>query len=697
MRLRQPIQCSALGLLLAFAIFTGRSVAQTLSPAFDTLTNAAQVRSLNADVVAQARPVLLRGVVISDEASPRERAVIIADQTAGIYVLAAKNIFASCHRGDLLEITGVTDPGEFAPIVRAHSIRKLGRSAIPPPRHVTYQELISGAMDAQWVEISGVVRRRLDPAAPGFDIWRLVIAMDGGSVSVRVPIPVDPLVRVDAEVRLSGICLYQFNQKRQVLTPVVQVARGGPIRVEKDAPAEPYDLPVRPANSLLLFTPDSAVGHRIHVHGIVTYSQSDSFIWIRDQSSGLRLQTYQHPINLHPGDEIDALGFPSYGSMSPVLEDASFRKTGSGPPPVPHSFTNFNEAFDHEDDLVATDALLTDIQPTVDGAAFTLSLTGAVFKAILKFLPEQRILPAWQAGSKVRIAGICSVGHDSLRPIMGIWHPQTFQLQLRSPEDLIVIEPPPWWTSRHIILLLGIALSGLLLASSIVTLLARRRLNEQSRQRAMAEAEFAAILAERNRMAREIHDTLAQGLVATSVQLRLAKKQATGAPDPLNQYLDTAQQLVRGSLEEARNSIWNMRSQVLETGDLSGALKNILKQMAEGTELKTSFETTGRVRRLAPVVENNCLRVGQAAITNATKHAQAKEIKVRLDYDEKFLRLIVTDDGRGFDPAQLSRSEGGFGLVGMRERATGMKATLDIRSAAGQGAEIQLCVPLSGD
>src|ERR1700744_1239928 len=105
----------------------------------------------------------------------------------------------------------------------------------------------------------------------------------------------------------------------------------------------------------------------------------------------------------------------------------------------------------------------------------------------------------------------------------------------------------------------------------MVMLAARRRLREQAVQRAMAEAEFTAILAERNRLAREIHDTLAQGLVATSVQLRLARKELNGDTTPVRQHLDSAQQLVRQSLQEARNTIWNMRSQVLENGDLVGA------------------------------------------------------------------------------------------------------------------------------
>jgi signal transduction histidine kinase len=250
---------------------------------------------------------------------------------------------------------------------------------------------------------------------------------------------------------------------------------------------------------------------------------------------------------------------------------------------------------------------------------------------------------------------------------------------------------------KHTAYVLTCASVGLLIAIAAIVLQSRTRLQEQAHRRAMAEAEFATILTERNRVAREIHDTLAQGLVATSVQLRLAKKSAANDPDSMGHHLDAAQQLVRDSLEEARNSIWNMRSQVLETGDLVSALKGILKQMADGVELRTHFEVAGRARRFSPVIENNVLRFGQEAITNAVKHAEAKHLNVMLEFGEKHFQLRVWDDGRGFDPSQPPPSTGSFGLMGMKERAAELKGELKIRSGRGEGAEVSLSVPLAGE
>jgi signal transduction histidine kinase len=341
--------------------------------------------------------------------------------------------------------------------------------------------------------------------------------------------------------------------------------------------------------------------------------------------------------------------------------------------------------------------ILTQIQSFLNGMSLTLDMEGQLFHAVLKTSSDQHDHPNWQTGAKVRITGICAFVHDDAQLSFGIWQPTSFQILLRSPADLKILKPPSWWTHRHITMILCTATGALMLIIGVVVMFSRHRLRQQQRHRQMAEAEFAAILSERNRMAREIHDTLAQGLVATLVHLRLVKKQICNGGASVTQHLDDAQQLVQESLEEARSSIWNMRSQVLENSDLAGALEGILRQLSGGSAVQTSLAVTGNARRLAPVVENNLLRVGQEAITNATRHARATRIAVTLDFAESQFRLMVRDDGRGFDAGQPPPGEGGFGLVGIRERAAQLNGELRIRSAPGGGTEISLSVPLPAD
>jgi signal transduction histidine kinase len=657
------------------------------------LTNAAQILDLSASQASLDIPVQLHGVVV-DESAPREHAVILADESGGIYVFAATNLFAPFHRKDVLDIKGVTSAGQFAPCVRATEVRKVGWTNPPPPRPATYQQLITGALDAQYIKIRGVVRECW-PARPGDDTWRIVLFADGGIIPVRVPLPQDPQVQVDAEVTIEAVCLYEFNQRRQAISPVLQVTHGVSIQVNKPAPSNPYAAPIRSSASLLQYSHEIPYGHRVHVRGVVTCSEPGSLVWIRDESSGLRIQTRQTD-ELHPGDEIDVLGFPGYGSSIPILEDAVYRKIGMLPSPPPFALTNPLEAYDHQDDLVSIKARLTEIQPVLNGLVLNLMQSNTVFKAVLNLSLNSRQLPSWQPGSWVRVVGICDVIYNSSTPVMGIWHPQSFQILLRSPADLVVLEAPSWWTATHLMFLLSIFAGGSLGVAGGVALLARRRLNEQARRRTMAEAEFAAILAERNRLAREIHDTLAQGLAATSVQLQLAKVHMNGVAGPARQHLEVAEELVRNSLEEARNSIWNMRPQVLETSSLSGALKSILEKLSEGVLRETHLDVTGRERRLAAVIETNILRIGQEAIANAVNHAAAHTLHVKLHFGEKDFSLIVSDDGKGFDPNNPPPSKGGFGLVGMRERARALNGKLTIHAAPNQGTQVNLWVPLAG-
>jgi len=686
---------AAISLLPAMVMDVSAGPATTLPRlANPVLTNAAQILKLTAAQAARAIPVKLRGVVI-DESQPREHALILADQSASVYLLAITNLFAPYHQKDLLEISGFTSQGEFAPCVVTTKAQKLGDSPLPAARPVTYQQLITGALDAQFVQITGVVRRSL-PASEGDETWRIVLAADGGAIQVRIPVPQDPLVQADAEVTLQAVCLYEFNQKRQALSPVLQVPRGLSVHILRPSPENPYAVPMQSLSSPLQFSPEIPYGHRIHVHGIVTCSQAHSLVWIRDESSSLRIQTSQGD-DLQPGDEVDVLGFPSYGSSTPVLEDAIYRKLGTLTAPAPVTLTNASEAYNHQDDLVSMTAMLTEIRPVINGLALTLDEGNTVFKASLKYPLKPNVQPSWRVGSLVRVSGICDVVYDSSKPVMGIWHPESFQILLRSPADLTIIKWPPWWNGRHILYLLGLFTGGSLLASGVVMLSARRRLHEQAHRRAMAEVEFAAILSERNRLAREIHDTLAQGFTATLLQLQLVRLHSAGDLNSMRQHVDKAENLIRDGLNEARKSIWQMNPQALETGDLADALEDILKQLAGGIVADPHFEVVGRKHRLPPIVESNILRLGQEAITNAVKHAQAKQLNVKLEFGENQLSLVVADNGSGFDAANPPPSEGGFGLLGMKGRANELNGRLTICSAPNQGTEITLCVPLTGD
>jgi ligand-binding sensor domain-containing protein/signal transduction histidine kinase len=209
-------------------------------------------------------------------------------------------------------------------------------------------------------------------------------------------------------------------------------------------------------------------------------------------------------------------------------------------------------------------------------------------------------------------------------------------------------------------------------------------------------ARFGAVLQERNRIAREIHDNLAQEILGISVQLEIVARQMPVSLDAARTHLDRARSLVRSSVAEARRYVWDLRSQSLDERDLPAALAEMTRRLTAESSVQTHFHVGGTFRPLAPPVENNLLRIGQEAVGNAVRHAQARTISVSLDFDAREVRLGVKDDGRGFDPRAYDDGAGGhFGLVGMRERAEQMGGSAVVTSAHGEGTEVVVRIPIA--
>jgi signal transduction histidine kinase len=212
-------------------------------------------------------------------------------------------------------------------------------------------------------------------------------------------------------------------------------------------------------------------------------------------------------------------------------------------------------------------------------------------------------------------------------------------------------------------------------------------LAEQSRQ--------AAILEERNRMARDIHDTLAQGFTGVIVQLEAVEDAiACCRRKEANKHLQRAGELARWSLNEARRSVHALRPQALQGANFWEALKGVIKNTTAGTALHTTFNVRGKMRHLPLAWQENLLHIGQEALTNALKYAHPRNFETRLTFNTKELRLQLRDDGDGF---KIKDRHDGFGLAGMRERVEQMGGTLKINSARGKGTDVTVVLPLNGE
>jgi two-component system, NarL family, sensor kinase len=212
------------------------------------------------------------------------------------------------------------------------------------------------------------------------------------------------------------------------------------------------------------------------------------------------------------------------------------------------------------------------------------------------------------------------------------------------------------------------------------------------RARLFARSTRLGAVEERNRLAREIHDTLAQGLAATALQLEsadaLLDADSEGAHEPLRRALS----LTRSNLEEARRSVLDLRAAPLEGRPLSEALKALVDRWEAETGINARYGAVNGSRPLPPSVEAALYRICQEALTNVARHAKAGRATVQLVATPDRVRLVVEDDGRGFDASEVSEDR--HGIVGMRERAEMLGGSLQVRSEPGAGTRIEATVPV---
>jgi signal transduction histidine kinase len=207
--------------------------------------------------------------------------------------------------------------------------------------------------------------------------------------------------------------------------------------------------------------------------------------------------------------------------------------------------------------------------------------------------------------------------------------------------------------------------------------------------------EFSLVLGERVRVSREIHDTLLQSLVGVALQLD-ALSEAASPIDSLKEALATTRREVEEYIRETRQSIWNLRSPKLDRGDLAAALRQTGDRVTSGTPVQFTLTATGQTRRLDTNVEQQLLRIGEQAVLNSVRHANATQVHLKLQYDGDAVLLRVSDNGRGFDATELDGEHSHhYGLIGMKERTQQAGGELSIVTHPGGGTAVEIVIPVA--
>lgn len=668
--------------------------AATNAPLLPTLTTAEEVHRLPRIEAKRAYPVKIRGVVTGVESA--FHALIVQDASRGLYFNISNVVqdiarspdspmTNSVQAGDFVEVAGATDPGFFAPNVLAEKMVRLGLGQLPEPIHPTWDQLLNGSMDAQFVEIQGVVSAATN--------WSVSLLTPSGVIQVIVTRDGrrtgELATYLNSMITLRGVLLAQWNRLTHQVT-VGEIRICDPVVVvDRAATADVFDVPRRTPSELLLFDPRASLFQRVCVSGqIVHLGEEESFLMAG--SNGLRFVANELD-GIQVGDKVDVSGLPELGGASPVLRDAVVRKTGHAllPKAIQLTSTNLNNA-EWDSTRVCVEGELIGQRETPKEITLDMQSEGGRFVARLASgYQASRSLPK---GCQLELTGVFVVrNQNKISDARGA----LFELLLDSPANIRVLARPPWWTPRRLATMVGLLISVLVASALWITQLRRRvdqrtmQLEEQIQQRQLIE-QHRAMEHERARIAKDLHDELGSSLTEVSL-LASIPVTAQNAQTHINQVGAKAKQMV-GSLDEI---VWAMNPKHDSLDSVGKYFCLYADRILALAGIKLLLRGDPRLpnQALNPIHRHELFLAFKEALNNVVRHSGATEVSLGLRIINGKVRVSLIDNGRGFKP--VAPVENRNGLTNMRARLEKMGGRFSISSTKGQGTVLRFYAPLN--
>ena len=434
---------------------------------------------------ARAHPVHLRATVTYYDAhiDLRHAAMFVCDRSGCIFVRISQVPESPYHVGDLIEIIGVTAPGDYAPVIDPTRIRVVGRGSLPARGiRATIPTLLTGSMDGQWVEIEGVIHSvhatqnnvTVDLATPQGAVSAISVRQEG----------TDYETLIDALVRLRGNAAPMFNRKRQLAGVHLFFPSLDTVGILRPSPADPFAVPLESIVDLLQFAPGVELRHRVRVQGRVTLQWPGRMLCIQQGSDGMCVQATQSTV-VHPGELVDLIGFPAVSNYKPTLEDVSFRISAAPSTVVSARPLAASQALaeNHDGELVQIEGELLGQDRATGNLTLMLRAGKFLIPAILPRDPGTSASASWKDGSRLQVTGICNVqvNSDSTNDSEGAVRPDSVQILLRSPGDIRILATPSWWTARNALAVLAIV-ALLAFGAFAWVIILRQRVRQQTRE-----------------------------------------------------------------------------------------------------------------------------------------------------------------------------------------------------------------------
>ncbi|WP_353568886.1 ATP-binding protein [Haloferula sargassicola] len=646
-----------------------------------------QIRRLQPDEASQARPVTVSGVITM--AAPEF--LVIQDPTGGVYVrYASRDSVGHPRVGECWEIDGVTDPGDFSPMLRGAEARYGSRAPLPEPARPSWEQIVSGGLDAEMVELEGAI-------VSAGEHQMVLLTRDGDltlNFSRFYPPPYDPADEAamrslaGSVVRLRGVftATWAWNTG-QVIAGNIYLGNAR-MSIEAAASDEPFEAPRMKAADLLLFTSHTSRFRRVRVPGTLLSVQAPE-LFVTDGTAAFRA-VCEDTADLAPGDRIEVAGFPRLGGPSPVLMDARIRRTGKGPlpPPEPVSPSDLPDpTLDASRvELVAT--VLSD-SPRERGRVLELRSGGQRF--VVRMPEASKNSKALGRDSTVKVAGVY-VAASSPRA-------EPFELLVGHAADLTVLQRGPWWTTRHTVMVLATLTGALLLALGWVHGLRRtvahrsRQLAEEieGRQRVERHREMER---ERTRVARDLHDELGSKLTEAGILTSLIKRRDLPEAKK-SDYLNRLDGVCHGLVTGLDEIVWAVNPAYDSVTDLAGYFSMFAQRFLElaGIRCRLNIERSTDGHPLEAARRHDLFLAFKEALTNVVRHSGAAEVKLKIGVEDGWLEVAIADDGCGFEEGNAR--PGSDGLAGMKGRMEGLGGVCFIESGPGRGTTVRFRLKLN--
>jgi signal transduction histidine kinase len=645
-----------------------------------TYRTAASVLSLPYDVAVKGGFAKLKGTITLSTPV----GVVLQDYTGGIWVDCCNKSKNPPVVGDVVTVVGTVGPGAYSPEIEKTTVNIDGHGPLPRPRNVSFVQLSSGQEDAQYVAIEGIVRTitlRNDAlnAAPTEGAL-LTVDMPEGRIDVALPTQYYNAASglIGAKVRITATALARKNDDTQATGVLLVAPDISYLKVLCPGPNDLFSARMVPIGALLRYRSHTDYFHRIRLRGTLTYYEQGRRLILQDGSRAIEVIPADSQ-SLRIGDSIETVGFPTPEAAGPVLRDAVTRRLAQGPPLAPVPIT-LQEALAsrYRSCLVSLHLRLVRV---ISEPTRTLLLLESGHDLTTAELDANIAIPTWlRPGSDLRLNGINMLTVEGGIGYLNYRDTTVHSvLLLQSLDDISLISPATWWNQTRLLSL--IVVLGILLTSFLVLLMYVQ----------LKRWKVESTLRERERLARDVHDTLAQSFAGVGFQLQVIRRAIITGDENLLHHVDTARDLVQFSHREARKSLVPSISEESVGTDLLSSLNEKAQALVKNGPIKIEASSTGSIRAIPSDVKMQLFRIGQEAIANAIRHADPTQLAISVEYEDSLVRLKVIDDGRGF----LIRGDLlGFGIRGMRKRASEINADFDLVSIPGVGTTIAVSVPI---